>query len=195
MSDPPGDVVSFDDELLIVVDENDQVLGHRTKAECHDGEGILHRAFSVFLFDDSGRLLLQQRSADKRLWAGFWSNSCCSHPRQGETDIEAAGRRIHEELGVTSDLSPLFRFRYHAPFGDLGAEHEFCSVFLGQTGEAVTVNEREIADWRWDEIPAFERSLAEQPELYTPWLKLEWERMRADHWPAVQAICGSRAEE
>ena len=180
-------VVSFDDESLILVDEDNNVLGHKTKADCHTGEGILHRAFSIFVFNDEGQMLLQQRSESKLLWPLYWSNSCCSHPRKGESETEAAGRRLKEELGLECDLEFLFRFRYQALFGELGAEHELCSVFVGRSSDPVVANTTEIADWAWVDVPAFERDLSANPDRYTPWLKLEWSRIRAEHWDRIQA--------
>jgi isopentenyl-diphosphate delta-isomerase len=177
--------VSFEDEPLIVVDEENNVLGHRTKAECHDGEGILHRAFSVFIFNDRGELLLQQRSADKRLWPMFWSNSCCSHPRRGETEDEAAGRRIEEELGIATALERLFTFQYHAAFEDKGSEREVCTVFLGRTSDPIRANEHEIADWKWISVEELEAGLESDGGSYTPWLKMEWARMRSEFTEAL----------
>lgn len=194
MADSQTRTVSFDDEDLIVVDEQDNVLEYRTKAAVHAGHGILHRAFSVFLFDGEGRMLLQQRSAGKRLWPLFWSNSCCSHPRRGESEAEAAARRVDEELGLTSELTFLFQFRYQADYGDAGAEHELCSVFLGRARGDVLVNENEIAAWRWVPVEDFERSLEAEPDLYTPWLKLEWKRMREHEWAQVAPYTRPTAE-
>ena len=145
----PAKQVSFDSELLILVDENDNEIGNKSKAECHDGQGILHRAFSLFIFNAEGKLLLQQRSADKRLWPKYWSNSCCSHPRQGESMDEAIQRRLHQELGMTSTLKFLYKFQYQAPFGDLGSEHELCWVYIGYSEDKVRANENEIAAWRF----------------------------------------------
>ena len=170
--------VSFDDEPLIVVDEENNVLEYLPKADVHQGEGILHRAFSVFLFNEEGHVLLQQRSADKPLWPLFWSNSCCSHPRRGETEIEAAMRRIDEELDVRTELEYVYTFTYHAPFGELGSEREVCSVFLGRATGPVTANETEIADWRWIAPDELTRELEDSPDLYTPWFKMEWARLR-----------------
>jgi isopentenyl-diphosphate delta-isomerase len=177
--------VSFDDEPLILVDGDDQVLGYGRKADVHAGEGILHRAFSVFLFDAEGRILLQQRSADKPLWPLFWSNSCCSHPRRGETEVGAAERRMEEELGIRATPEYLFRFQYHATFGDRGSERELCWVFLARTTDRVRVNEEEIAAVRWVDVETLDRELAEEGDRFTPWLKLEWARMRRDHGPAL----------
>ncbi len=183
--------VSFDDEPLIVVDEDDNVLQFRTKADCHAGNGILHRALSVFIFDGRGHVLLQQRSDRKPLWPLYWSNSCCSHPRRGEKEDAAATRRLQEELGI--DVAPhfLYRFRYHAQFEDRGAEHELCSVFVAQSDDAVTGNENEIADCRWVSPDELVRALHEEPDSYTPWLKMEWARIRDEHWPRIEALLGA----
>ena len=131
--------VSFDDEPLILVDENDNEIGHRDKVDCHTGHGTLHRAFSVFLFDAQGRVLLQRRSNSKPLWPLYWSNSCCSHPRRGESLEFATARRMREELGLESDLQRLYSFIYQADFGDRGAEHEYCHVYIGRARGEVGV--------------------------------------------------------
>lgn len=178
-------VVSFDDEPLIRVDSQDNLLGFESKEACHDGDGLLHRAFSIFLFDRSGRLLLQQRSEQKRLWPGYWANSCCSHPRRGESDAEAAARRIREELGVSPPLTFLYRFEYHARYGELGSEHELCSVYAAVDDNPVRININEIADIRWIEPDVLDLELAKHPERYAPWLKLEWPRLREQHWDRV----------
>ena len=180
MNAPHEKRVSFDDEPLIVVDEDDNVLDYRPKAELHEGDGILHRAFSVFLFNGKGEVLLQQRHADKMLWGGYWSNSCCSHPRRGESVPEAAGRRIEEELGVATALEYVYTFTYHARFGDAGSEREGCSVFLGSSDAPIQVNETEIADWRWIAIEDLTAELTNEGERYTPWLKMEWARLRGE---------------
>ena len=178
----PDPVVSSEADLLILVDEQDRELGHLDKASCHDGAGILHRAFSVFIFNDRGELLLQQRAAGKRLWPGYWSNSCCSHPRAGEELAEATGRRLVEELGISCEPHYLYTFIYHAVFGDEGAEHEVCSVYLGRCGEEEPrVNANEIADWRWIRPDELDAELARRPEGFTPWLRLEWPQVRESH--------------
>ena len=186
MSSPSPDV-SFDDQLLIVVDENNEILDYRSKADCHAGEGILHRGFSIFLFNEDERLLLQQRSATKALWPLYWSNSCCSHPRRDEVEIDAARRRLREELGLVAKLESLFTFQYHARFQDRGSEREICEVFLGYTSDAVRGNQNEIAAWKWLEIAEFEKGLARNPDQYTPWLKLEWANIRETHWNEIEA--------
>ena len=106
--------------MLILVDENDRVVGHLSKGLSHDGEGALHRAFSLFVFNREGEFLLQQRSAGKRLWSLFWSNSCCSHPREGETMDEAVRRRLLQELRLESNLQFLYKFQYQASYKDIG---------------------------------------------------------------------------
>lgn len=172
-------IVSSESEELILVDRHDNDIGYVSKAAAHDGDGILHRAFSVFLFDERGRLLLQQRAPEKRLWGGFWSNTCCSHPRRGETMSQATGRRLHEELGVACDLQYLFKFTYQARYEDLGSEHETCWVYAGVGEVEVQANPHEVADWAYLAPARVDAELATNPARYTPWLKLEWPRVRA----------------
>ena len=138
-------VVSFDDELLIAVDPEDNVRGYPSKVEAHMGSGTLHRAFSIFLFNDNNEVLLQKRSKTKLLWPEYWSNSCCSHPRKGEELHQAVQRRLTEELGCTAELDFVYRFTYHARYLDIGSEHELCSVYVGTTSELIKPNEREVA--------------------------------------------------
>lgn len=178
-------IVSFDDEPLILVDHDDTVLGHKSKIDCHKGEGILHRAFSIFLFNNAGEVLLQQRSNQKQLWPGYWSNSCCSHPRRGESVADAARRRLQEELAITTPLTYLYQFEYQARFGDVGAEHELCSIYVARSDDAVAVNPNEVSAWAFVAPHKIDAELAKHPEHYTPWLKLEWPRIRADHWAQV----------
>jgi isopentenyl-diphosphate Delta-isomerase len=173
--------VSFDSDELILVDSNDRELGHASKASCHDGEGVLHRAFSVFVFNDAGEVLLQRRSAEKRLWPRFWANSCCSHPRRGEALIDAARRRVHEELSLSVSLVPLYHFEYHARFGAAGSEHELCHVLVGSSSAPVRVNRREIEEVRHVGAAELDREIHGFPERFTPWLKLEWRRLRDEH--------------
>jgi len=179
-------VVSFDDEPLILVDSDDNVLGYKPKAEAHRGEGVLHRAFSIFLFNSAGEVLLQQRNAAKQLWGGYWSNSCCSHPRRGESVTEAANRRLQEELDIDTPLTFLYRFEYHARFGDIGSEHELCWVFAACSDAPVAVNANEISECRFVPPAELDHALEHDPDSYTPWLKMEWPRIRAAHWPDVK---------
>ena len=175
-------------EDLILVDASDRVVGYLDKERCHDGGGHLHRAFSIFLRDERGRVVLQQRSAGKRLWAGYWSNSVCSHPRRGESTAEAAQRRLLEELGVSLPLRFLFRFRYHASCADRGSEHELCSVYWGRlAGEPLRPDPGEIAGLRRLEPEALTQALRDDPEAFTPWLQLAWRRIREEHAALLEA--------
>jgi isopentenyl-diphosphate delta-isomerase len=182
--------VSFDDEPLILVDSEDRVIGHETKVNAHLGAGLLHRAFSIFLFSEDDKVLLQQRSGDKPLWPLFWSNSCCSHPRRGEDLEQATHRRLREELAIDAELRFLYKFQYQADFGALGAEHELCSVYVGkvQAPVAVNVNPEEIADWRWFPCAETDRMVAEEPERVTPWFVMEWQRLRNDYREQIAAL-------
>lgn len=180
------ETVSDDRELLVLVDENDNEIGTISKSEAHDASGVLHRAFSLFIFNEQGELLLQQRSPEKRLWAGYWANSCCSHPRAGEKMDEAVHRRLEQELGMTAELEFVYKFIYHAEFGEQGSEHELCWVYVGCATSEPHVNVSEIAAWRWVTPAELDAEIAETPERFTPWLKLEWERLKkgfADRLP------------
>ena len=181
MSASPASLrVSFGDEPLVLVDAADNVVGHASKEAVHRGAGILHRAFSIFVFSPDGALLLQRRAPAKPLWPRHWSNSCCSHPRQGESYQTAVHRRLEEELGFDTDLEYLYRFQYHARYRDLGAERELCSVFVGVLRRPVTVraNDGEVEAWGWVRPERLDRDLHAAPQRYTPWLRLEWPRVR-----------------
>lgn len=180
--------VSFDDEKLVLVNPADEVIGYRDKLACHQGDGILHRAFSIFIFNDKGQLLLQRRSDTKHLWPLFWSNSCCSHPRKGETMDEAAFRRLQEELGIHSHLTYLYKFQYQARFKDVGSENELCSVYVGKSNQTIKTNPHEISEWRFIDADELEKEIKEFPERFTPWFKMEWERLRNEHWEHIQEI-------
>jgi isopentenyl-diphosphate delta-isomerase len=186
-------VVSSEAEQLILVDEDDREQGFLSKAACHDGTGILHRAFSAFLFNAAGELLLQQRAESKRLWPGYWSNSCCSHPRQGESMTTATERRLAEELNLAADLEFVYKFRYQATYGDLGAEHELCHVYLGRVGDDVRPNEEEIAALRFVSAAALDAELSQYPERFTPWFKLEWDALTGENADLINAYTGAGA--
>lgn len=184
------EVVSFEDEKLILVDESDNEIGNLSKEACHDGEGQLHRAFSLFIFNDAGEVLLQQRSEQKRLWPMYWSNACCSHPRRGEDMETAVNRRLHQELGMSSRLQFLFKFIYQAQYDEGGAEHELCWVYLGHSNDPVVVNANEIADWRFVSVETLNSELSARPEKFTPWMKLEWRRIQERHHEALTSFMG-----
>ena len=179
--------VSFDDELLILVDEADNVTGYESKLNAHSGDGLLHRAFSIFLFSPRGRVLLHQRSVHKPLWPSYWTNSCCSHPRKGESYTAAAHRRLKEELGVEADLEYLYQFQYAAAFGEQGSERELCAVFIGRLdGEHhIEVNPNEIAACQWIACGELDDWVRDAPEQFTPWFLQEWSRLRTDKLDSV----------
>jgi isopentenyl-diphosphate Delta-isomerase len=175
-------LAASDSESLILVDEADREVGHLDKAQCHQGQGVLHRAFSLLIFNDAGELLLQQRSASKRLWPLYWSNSCCSHPRRAETMEAAIHRRLYEELGLRCPLQFLFKFQYQAQFDAAGAEQELCSVFVGRTSDPVRIEPSEISAWRWISPESLQAELAgSEAGKFTPWFVMEWERIWRDH--------------
>ena len=170
-------VVSSESEELILVDDNDKTLGYASKAKSHDGSGKRHRAFSLFLFNADGELLLQQRSANKRLWPGYWSNSCCSHPRRGESLDVATARRLDDELNVAAELERIYQFCYAAKYGDAGSENELCHVFLGRITSDVRANSSEISAVRFLSRGRISDELARSPHQFTPWFKQEWQRL------------------
>jgi isopentenyl-diphosphate delta-isomerase len=185
------EIVSNASEQLILVDDHDRELGFKAKTDCHLGKGVLHRAFSIFVFNSSNELLLQQRSPAKMLWPGYWSNTCCSHPRRGETMATAVTRRLSQELGFTCPLEYLYKFKYHAQFGAVGAEPELCSVYFGRHDGPVDVNVTEIAAWRFVGVEALEAELAALPETFTPWFKMEWVHIRANYLDGMLAGTGT----
>jgi isopentenyl-diphosphate delta-isomerase len=178
-----------DSDALILVDPADRPVGHLSKSLCHEGRGVLHRAFSLLIFNRRAELLVQQRAATKRLWPLYWSNSCCSHPRSAETMDVATRRRLWEELGIRCDLKFLFKFQYQAQFDATGAEHELCSVFIGRSDAHPLANPEEVADWRWMGPEVLQRELTVAgSSTYTPWFMLEWARLWRDHRADVLAF-------
>ena len=175
------EIVSNASEQLILVDDLDREIGFKAKADAHMGKGVLHRAFSIFVFNFRQELLLQQRSPTKMLWPGYWSNTCCSHPRRGEAMADAVTRRLAQELGFTCPLEYLYKFKYHAQFGAVGAEHELCSVYFGRYDGPVDANVNEIAATRFVGVEALERELKVAPETFTPWFKMEWVHIKANY--------------
>jgi isopentenyl-diphosphate delta-isomerase len=182
-------IVSSENEELILVDTDDNEVGHLSKALCHDGAGVLHRAFSLFLFNSAGELLLQKRSDQKRLWPGFWSNSCCSHPRRGESMKIATTRRMSDELNIEASLEYVYRFCYTAEFGKAGSENELCHVFLGKVTGAVQANDSEIASVRYVSPYALDKELSRLPERFTPWFKQEWKELTGTRSEQLGSYC------
>jgi isopentenyl-diphosphate delta-isomerase len=181
------EIVSSGSEELILVDDQDRQIGSRPKSDCHTGTGTLHRAFSIFIFNQRDELLLQQRSASKPLWPLFWSNTCCSHPRLGESMELAVTRRLRQELGFDCPLSYLYKFKYQAQFGDIGAEREYCWVYSGRYDGPMDPNVSEIADWRFIDIKSLNEELETRPDHFTPWFKLEWAHIQECYLDAILA--------
>ena len=182
-------VVSSEAEELILVDSDDNETGYLSKAVCHDGDGVLHRAFSLFLFNDDGELLLQRRGESKRLWPGFWSNSCCSHPRRGESMQVATRRRLRDELNIEAQLEFVYRFSYQAEFDEAGSENELCHVYLGKIEGLVKPNDHEIDSIRFIAVGELAAEFEASPEHFTPWFKMEWQALLHEHTEKLARYC------
>ncbi|WGQ11755.1 isopentenyl-diphosphate Delta-isomerase [Pedobacter gandavensis] len=159
------------EEEVILVDKNDNPIGTMPKLEAHL-KGELHRAFSVFIFNSSGALLLQQRALDKYHSAGKWTNTCCSHPRPGELTADAAKRRLKEEMGMECELRPIFSFAYRAEVENGLVEHEFDHVYFGSSDTLPIPNPLEVADFKYISMEALELDLQNNKDSYTEWLKI-----------------------
>jgi isopentenyl-diphosphate delta-isomerase len=166
------------DDQVILVDESDRAVGFEDKLAAHEGGGKLHRAFSVFLFDSAGRMLLQRRAAGKYHFGGLWTNACCSHPRRGQALMDSARARLRHELGIDAPLEELFSFVYRAEDPATGlTEHEFDHVLCGRFDGAPRPNPEEVSDWEWVEPRELMEDVRRRPERYTPWFKLVLERV------------------
>jgi len=164
------------DEYVVLVNEQDEEMGVREKRQAHV-EGVLHRAFSVFLFDEEGALLLQQRHPDKYHSGGLWSNTCCSHPRPGEPVAAAAHRRLREEMGITCGLHRAFGFVYRSALDHGLYEHEYDHVFVGYYRGTPSPDPTEVVAWRWAEADALRREILERPDQYTYWFRFIVDRV------------------
>jgi len=173
---------------LILVDEKDNIIGTEEKEKCHDDDGILHRAFSVFIFNDKKELLIQQRSELKRLWPLYWSNSCCSHPGQDEDYKKTAERRIMEELGISSNLKYLYKFKYNAKYKDIGSENELCAVFIGKSNQPVVLNKEEVSDYKWIGLSKLTEEIKQYPERFSPWLKIEIKELLSNYKEEIGSL-------
>jgi len=163
------------EEQVILVNEKDEAIGLMPKMEAHE-KGKLHRAFSVFVFNDKGELMLQQRALHKYHSPGLWTNTCCSHQRLGETNIEAGKRRLMEEMGFETELRELFSFIYKAPFDNGLTEHELDHVLLGYYSGTPEINPDEVAAWKWMGLDEIRQELEESPEDYTAWFRIIFNR-------------------
>lgn len=159
-----------------MVDEYDNEIGLMEKMEAHQ-KAFLHRAFSVFIFNGNGEMLLQQRAFSKYHSGGLWTNACCSHPRAGETTLSAAQRRLKEELGFDAPIHEVFAFIYKAAFENGLAEHEFDHVFTGIFEGNIHFNKEEVADVKYMAVEDVKQSMQQQPELYTAWFHIAFEKM------------------
>ncbi|AZF11000.1 Isopentenyl-diphosphate Delta-isomerase [Pseudomonas sp. R2-37-08W] len=166
---------------VVLVDAHDVPIGVCGKRDAHLGAGQLHRAFSVHLIDRRGRHLLQRRAPGKMLWSGFWSNACCSHPAPGETVLDAASRRLREELGIRAACGALYSFEYHARFGSIGAEHELCHVLVARSDAVVSPVPDEISEISWLTRAEISARLAEPHASFTPWFRMQWRRLLLEH--------------
>jgi isopentenyl-diphosphate delta-isomerase len=169
----------MNEEQVVLVNERDEAIGTMGKLRAHQ-EGALHRAFSVFLFDDRGRLLLQRRAPGKYHSAGLWTNTCCSHPRPDESLEDAARRRLMEEMGISAEVEHRFSFLYKASFDNGLHEHELDHVFFGSFSGRPDPATDEADAWDYLHPDALEADLATHPERYTVWLRECWGRVRAE---------------
>jgi len=163
------------EENVILVDQDNNQIGTMPKMEAHE-KAVLHRAFSVFVMNDNGETMLQQRAAHKYHSPLLWTNTCCSHQRVGETNIQAGKRRLQEEMGFVTELNELFSFIYKAPFDNGLTEHELDHVMIGSYGEEPNINTEEVADWKWMKPEDVKSDILKHPDNYTAWFKIIFEK-------------------
>ena len=166
-------------DTVVLVDAQDRQIGTLDKTAAHSGRGSLHRAISVFLSAENGRILMQRRHPGKLVWGGYWSNSCCTHPVVGESTIDCATRRVREELGLSVELTFHFKLKYQASFTTEHAEHELVSVFTGIVRDQPIIDPVEISELMWIEPEKLSQALVANPDKYTPWCMLEWKELLA----------------
>ena len=163
------------EEEVILVNEQNEQIGTMPKMEAHE-KAVLHRAFSVFVMNDKGETMLQQRAANKYHSPLLWTNTCCSHQRVGESNIEAGKRRLQEEMGFSVPLKELFSFVYKAPFDNGLTEHELDHVMIGKYNDKPRINTEEVADWKWMKPVDIKNDISKNPAMYTAWFKIIFER-------------------
>lgn len=164
------------EEYVILVDENDNEIGVMEKMKAHR-EGLLHRAFSVFIYNDKKELLLQQRAITKYHSGGLWTNTCCSHPRPSETIKDAAHRRLFEEMGLSCELTIKTNFIYKSPFENGLTEHELDYVLIGNTNQNPHINKEEVENFKWMSLSDIKKELQSNPGNYTTWFKIAMEKL------------------
>ena len=163
------------EEYVVLVDEQDNKIGIMPKMLAHE-KALLHRAFSVFIFNKKGELMLQQRALSKYHSPGLWTNTCCSHQRENESNIDAGKRRLHEEMGFVTELKETTSFIYKAPFDNGLTEHELDHIMVGYYDDQPHINEEEVADWKWKDLEEIKVDIALHPEQYTEWFKIIFEK-------------------
>ncbi|WP_347374813.1 isopentenyl-diphosphate Delta-isomerase [Aequorivita sp. Q41] len=163
------------EELVVLVNENDEKIGLMPKQEAHE-KGVLHRAFSVFVFNTNNELMLQQRALHKYHSPGLWTNTCCSHQRDGETSLDAGKRRLFEEMGFITDLQETTSFIYKAPFDNGLTEHELDHILIGNFEGVPNINIEEVAAWKWVGLEEVKKDIQENPNLYTAWFKIIFDK-------------------
>ncbi|NAY93258.1 isopentenyl-diphosphate Delta-isomerase [Muricauda sp. JGD-17] len=163
------------EENVILVNEADEPIGLMPKMEAHE-KAVLHRAFSVFIMNEKGETMLQQRAASKYHSPMLWTNTCCSHQREGESNLEAGKRRLKEEMGFTTELKQLFSFIYKAPFDNGLTEHELDHVMMGVYNGTPNLNPNEVADWKWMALEDIKEDISNNPDCYTAWFKIIFEK-------------------
>ena len=164
-------------EQVILVNERDEPVGTMEKMEAHI-KGELHRAFSIFLFNQKNEMLLQQRAITKYHSGGLWTNACCSHPRPNEETHAAAQRRLNEELGFTATFNKIFDFRYNAEFDNGLTEHEFDHVYAGTFEGDIQPNPEEVQDYKYLSLEEIEASLKDNPTAYTAWFHIAFPKVK-----------------
>ncbi len=165
----------MEEEKVILVNENDEQIGLMPKLEAHQ-KAILHRAFSVFVINSKNELMLQQRALHKYHSPGLWTNTCCSHQRHGESNIDAGIRRLQEEMGFTTSLKDSVSFIYKAPFDNGLTEHEYDHVLIGKYENSPVINPNEVANWKWMPIEEVKNDISIHPEVYTEWFKIIFDK-------------------
>jgi len=163
-------------EKVVLVDKNDVLTGTLEKMEAHQ-KGVLHRAFSIFIFNDKGELMLQQRALSKYHSPGLWTNTCCSHPREKEKTIDASHRRLIEEMGFDCEIKEVFSFTYKADVGQGLTEHEFDHVFIGKFENDPVINPDEVNDWKFIPMKDIKKNMQQSPEQYTVWFRIVFDRV------------------
>jgi len=159
------------EEKVILVSPTDEIIGEMEKLEAHR-LGVLHRAFSVFILNQKNEVMLQQRAAHKYHSPLLWTNTCCSHQRVHETNLDAGMRRLQEEMGISTQLTDLFSFIYKAPFDNGLTEHELDHVLIGYYDDAPLINKEEVADWKWMRIEDIRQDISQNPNQYTVWFRI-----------------------